>query len=202
MSADALATEADTVDPNALAVSTDGSTVDRWLEGDEAATKTLYVEHRTRTFRLALGLLGDAAEAEDVAQQVLARVLLEPRRFDPTRGTLATWINVVTVSRCRDRLRRRRRRTTSFWSWLRRGNDVPDPRPHAELQVETRQEHQRVMNALEQLPGELREAVVLRFWGHHTYREVAEAVGCPLRTAQSRVRLGVMRMRALLEETP
>lgn len=172
----------------------------RWQTGDQTAAKALYVHHRSRSFRLALGLLGNRAEAEDAAQEALAQVLLNPDDFDPHRGTLTAWLTVVVVSRSRDRQRKKRWSWISLTRWLKGGNELTDPGQPPDEAVASQRRGQRVLKALQQLDPSMREAVVLRFWGGLTYREVSEAVGCPLRTAQSRVRLGIEKLRTMLEE--
>ena len=80
--------------------------------------------------------------------------------------------------------------------WLTRGSDVPDPAPDQEqkvIQIETKSE---VWEAVQSLSPRLREAVLLRYWAGHTYREMADILSCPVPTAQSRVRLAFQRLRA------
>jgi RNA polymerase sigma-70 factor, ECF subfamily len=154
--------------------------IQRWQAGDERAAKVLYDHHRERVFRLAYGLLGNPSDAEEAAQDALAYALNHINRYDAKRASFATWLHVITVSRCRDRQRRRRLPSLSLTAWLQRGNDLPAPTPNPERQAI------------------LREAILLRYWAGHTYREMGEIMGCPLRTAQSRVRLAYQQLRATL----
>lgn len=55
-----------------------------------------------------------------------------------------------------------------------------------------------VREALDELSDTLREAIVLRLWGGYSYKEIAQIVGCPLRTAQSRVRLAIDELRHII----
>ncbi len=106
---------------------------------------------------------------------------------------------MITVSRCRDRYRRRRYPSLSLNAWFRRGGDVEDETPGPEdltIQMETRGQ---VWQAVQKLDRDLREAIVLRYWAGHTYREMGEILGCPLRTAQSRVRLAFHQLHAALD---
>jgi RNA polymerase sigma-70 factor (ECF subfamily) len=175
-----------------------GAMVQRWQAGDERAAEALYNRFRNRTFHLAYGLLGDAAEAEEAAQDALTYALLNIKRYDPNRSSFATWLHTITVSRCRDRYRRRRSPRLSLQTWLGRGGDVVDkaagPEHHA-LLSETRSQ---VWKAVQDLKPPLREAILLRYWSGHTYQEIAEILGCPLRTAQSRVRLAFQQLQATL----
>ena len=172
--------------------------IERWQSGDERAAEALYNHHRGSTFRLAYGLLGNPADAEEVAQDALTYALVNIRRYDPRRAAFSTWLHTITVSRCRDRQRRRRLPTLSLIAWLQRGGDVPDVTPapeHQAIQAETRSQVWRAVHSLSQ---PLREAILLRYWAGHTYREMADILDCPVGTAQSRVRLAYQRLRGAL----
>ena len=106
-----------------------GSLIQRWQTGDERAAEALYNNRRDSVFRLAYGLLGDAADAEEAAQDALTYALVNIHRYDPDRASFATWLHTITVSRCRDRYRRRRLPSLSLATWLQRGGDVADPAP-------------------------------------------------------------------------
>jgi RNA polymerase sigma-70 factor (ECF subfamily) len=173
--------------------------VQSWQAGDERAAETLYHHYRERTYRLAFGLLGDSGDAEEAAQDALTYALLNIKRYDPERARFSTWLHMITVSRCRDRYRRRRNPALSLDAWFRRGGEVEDETPGPEdftIQAETRGQ---VWRAVQELDRDLREAIVLRYWAGHTYREMGEILGCPLRTAQSRVRLAFQRLHSALD---
>ena len=172
--------------------------IERWQSGDQRAAEALYNHHREQTFRLAYGLLGNPADAEEAAQDALTYALTNIRRYDPQRASFGTWLHTIAVSRCRDRLRRRRLPQFSLTGWLRGGGDAPDPAPSQEQQVVSAETHSEIWTAVQALSPALREAVLLRYWAGHTYREMAEILDCPLPTAQSRVRLAYQHLRAAL----
>ena len=172
--------------------------VQRWQDGDERAAEVLYNRFRQRTFRLAFGLLGDQAEAEEAAQDALAYALLNIKRYDTNRASFSTWLHTITVSRCRDRYRRRRAPILSLNAWFGRGGDVADTSPGPERLAVESETWGQVWRAVQKLDPSLREAIVLRYWAGHTYREIGEIVGCPLRTAQSRVRLAFQQLQLAL----
>lgn len=172
--------------------------IERWQNGDERAAEALYNHHRDSAFRLAYGLLGDSADAEEVAQDALTYALVNIRHYDPQRAGFSTWLHIITVSRCRDRQRRRRLPSLSLTAWLGRGGDLTDPTlapEHQAIRAETRSQ---VWEAIQSLSRLLREAILLRYWAGHTYREMADILGCPVGTAQSRVRLAYQRLRVAL----
>jgi len=152
-----------------------------WLQdGDEQAAEALYQAHRSRVYRLAYALLGDADEAELVMQETMVYALANIQLYDPQRISFNTWLHTIAVSRSRDRQRR------TF---------VGVQASAASSQASKSQ----VWRALDQISPQLREAIVLRYWGGHTYPEIAQILRCPQPTAQSRVRLGYEQVTKLLE---
>jgi len=174
--------------------------IERWQAGDQRAAEIIYNQHRERTFRLAYALLGDAEDAEEVAQDALSYVLQHIDRFDQKRSKFTTWLYMITVSRSRDLIRKRRLPTLSLTAWLQRRQPLPTPGPSVELLAEQRELRNNVWIAVQKLTPMLREAIVLRHWGRHTYQEIGEIVGCPMKTAQSRVRLAHLKLAQTLAE--
>jgi RNA polymerase sigma-70 factor (ECF subfamily) len=174
--------------------------IERWQAGDERAAEALYYHHREQTFRLAYGLLGNQADAEETAQDALHYALSHIRRYDPRRASFSTWLHTITVSRCRDRYRQRRRLLPQFslTAWLQGGGNEPDPSPGQEQQVVKAEIYNEVLEAVQRLSPALREAILLRYWAEHTYREIAEILDCPISTAQGRVRLAYQHLRVAL----
>jgi RNA polymerase sigma-70 factor (ECF subfamily) len=172
--------------------------IERWRAGDERAAQALYDHFWDRTFWLAYGLLGDAGDAEEVAQDALYYALSNIARFDPDRASFNTWLHTITVSRSRNKRRRLRPRLISLRDWLGWGGDVPDSTLGQEKKLVQAEAQSQVWEAVQGLSPRLREAVLLRYWAGHTYREMAEIMGCPIPTAQSRVRLAYQSLRTAL----
>ena len=174
--------------------------IKRWQSGDQYAAEMLYNYHRDAIFRLAYGLLGNREDAEEVAQDALTYALVNINRYDASLSRFSTWLHTITVSRCRDKRRRKILPQFSLTVWLQRGQDIPDNGPNPEKSVTSHETKSTVWQAVQELKPALREAVILRYWSGHTYREMAEILKCPLPTAQSRVRLAYDHMRASLTE--
>ena len=172
--------------------------IKRWQQGDERAAELLYNYHREATFRLAYGLLGNREDAEEVAQDALTYALVNINRYDSNLSRFSTWLHTITVSRCRDKRRRKLLPQFSLSVWLQRGQDIPDYGPGPEGAATSNETQSEVWQAVQQLKPQLREAIILRYWSGQTYREMAEILGCPLPTAQSRVRLAYNHLRNLL----
>ena len=173
--------------------------IERWRACDERAAESIYNLHREQTFRLAYGLLGNMEDAEEAAQDALAYALLHIHQFDDRRSQFTTWLYRITVSRSRDILRKRRLPTFSLNSWLRDRQNLTDFRPGPEQRAEKKENQNSVWDALQTLSPALREAIILRHWSGCTYQEIAEITNCPMKTAQSRVRLAYQKLARVLE---
>ncbi|MCA9958219.1 MAG: sigma-70 family RNA polymerase sigma factor [Anaerolineales bacterium] len=173
--------------------------IERWRQGDERAAELLYNTHQGRAYRLAYGLLGHAADAEEAAQDALTYALVNIHRYDARRASFSTWLHTITVSRCRDKRRRKLLPCLSLTAWLQKGMDVADPNPDPEGETAVSEIRSQVWQAVQSLPPPYREAIVLRYWAGHTYREMSVILKCPVPTAQSRVRLAFKQLRAVLE---
>lgn len=164
--------------------------VGEWIEaarqGDDAACHALYERFIQPVYRLAYGLLLDRQDAEEVVQDSFAYAFRNVSHFDPALSAFKTWLFTITMSRCRNKRRRKWLPTISlpdFGEWL-TGND-----DHPEKVAARHHTQEAVFEALKQISPKLREAVVLRYFDGLSYREMAQVIGCPQKTAESRVRL-------------
>ena len=172
--------------------------IKRWQAGDERAAEAIYNQYVETAFRLAYTLLGDTGDAEEVAQDALTYALTHIERYDPERARFSTWLHTITVSRCRNKRRRRYLPSLSLVAWLKGGGDAPDPAPDPEHRAVQETTYDEVWGAIETLSPRLREAILLRYWADYTYQEIGDMLGCSLRTAQSRVRLAHKQLRTRL----
>jgi len=175
--------------------------IDHWQAGDERAAEAIYNQYRQATFGLAYALLDHAADAEEVTQDALTYALTNIDRYDPQRANFSTWLHTITVSRCRNKRRRRALLTLPLIAWLKSGGDLADPTPTPEGQALWESTQDEVWAAIQRLSQPLREAILLRHWTDHTYQEIADILGCPMRTVQSRVRLAYKQLRTTLKST-
>lgn len=175
--------------------------IQRWRKGDERTAEILYNHFRDSTFRLAYGLLGDLNDAEEAAQDALTYALVNIHRYDHRRASFSTWLHTIAVCRCRDRYRRNRLKKFSLTAWIGGDEGLSDPHPGPEHHAIHAETSSQVWEAVQGLSLPLREAILLRYWSGHTFREMADILGCPVPTAQSRVRLAYQRLRATLAPT-
>ncbi len=167
---------------------------------DPAALDELYRAHAAFVHGIAVRVLRDAAEAEETTQDVFVYVWQNAARFDRQRGTLASWLVTLARSRSIDRLRARASQTRRVEGLGREMSAAPsvdgnDPLAGL-LQSET---GQRVRAALQQLPAEQRQALEIAYFEGLSHREVAARLGTPLGTIKTRIRQGMLRLRAALD---
>lgn len=172
--------------------------IQRWRGGDEHAAEAIYTQYRGATYGLAYALLDNAADAEEVTQDVLVYALSRIDHYNPQRARFTTWLHTITISRCRNKRRRRFLPSIPLFTWLESGSDEIDPAPDLETLVMQKDTRDEVWVALRTLSEPLREAILLRHWADYSYQEMAQMLGCPLRTAQSRVRLAHRQLKAKL----
>ena len=157
--------------------------------GDDAALARVYDQYSPMVHGIAERLIG--TDAADVCQDVFVDLWLRPDRFDADRGTLRTYMAVMTRRRCIDHLRsvgRRRARE-------RRANDLdPIPPPNVDEAALAMVTAERVRQALESLPVLQRQALELAYLEGMTFRQVAVATGTAEGTTKSRLRLGLTRL--------
>jgi RNA polymerase sigma-70 factor (ECF subfamily) len=163
--------------------------------GDEQAMAEILRRHRLPVVAFARRLLGDAARADEVAQDVFVRLWERSERFDGTRGTLRAFLLTLTHGRALDVSRAdtaRARREEHGHSRM------PTPRNGADTPVVARSVADALHAALRQIPEAERRAVELAYLGGHSYRTVAAMLGEPEGTIKSRIRSGLSRLRAAL----
>jgi RNA polymerase sigma-70 factor (ECF subfamily) len=169
------------------------------VNGDEGACAALYERFHPAVLRLALGLLGDRQDAEEVAQDAFVYALRNLARFDPARSAFSTWLYTITLSRCRNKRRRKWLVTLPLELLATEQPQPPDRR--LETLLERRGVRAELWRALQTLPARLREPVALRYLGEMRYKEIGQALGCNPKTAESRVRQGIAGLRAALQAT-
>ena len=165
----------------------------RVRERNADAFEALYDAHHRVVYGVALRMLGEGAAAEDVTQTVFLKLWNSPELFQG--GNFSAWIVRVTRNRALDVLRNRA---------VRNETELPEALPEREAIEErafARIDAQRVRNALAALPDEQRQPIELGFFGGITHEEIARRLGIPLGTIKTRIRSGLRKLRAILDET-
>jgi len=173
----------------------DGDLVRATARGDQSALAQLYDRYRLILFGLVMRILHDRAEAEDVLQEAFLQVWRRANDFDEARGRAFTWLVTIARSRALDRLRAAgsRGRLAHEAAQLPR-EDVGDAATDALRSEEGR----AVRQALADLPDEQRRPLLLAYFEGLTQAEIAARLGDPLGTVKTRMRAGMIKLRAIL----
>jgi len=161
----------------------------RVARGDQAAFRELSRRHVPAMLALARRILGNAADAEDVAQEAMLRVWINAPRWRPL-AAVRTWIARVVVNLCLDRKRR------APWVALEAAGEIADPSPGAEQGIEASELDRQVAAAVAKLPARQRAAVALTYNEGMSNAQVAEI----LDTSVSAVETLLVRARQSLRQ--
>ena len=183
----------------ALAAATDSSVADRaafdrMARGDSDALAEIYDRHGRVVYSLALRIVRDQTDAEDVVQEVFSQVWRQASRYDAARGSVLGWLLTLTRSRAIDRLRGRRSRPerVADASVL---DAIPDTAAPADVQVQSAGQASQIRAAVDGLSVLQRMAIELAFYEGLTHAEIAERLELPLGTVKTRIRQGLLKLR-------
>jgi RNA polymerase sigma-70 factor (ECF subfamily) len=170
----------------------------RIREQDERAIEALYERYSGPLYSLAYQVTGGDRFAQDVVQEVFVAVWKNAGRFDPTRGSLSSWLFALARHKAIDLVRKEanvRRHTADVDLEFEESPDDVDQ--EAWLRVR----RDAVRNAMIALPEAQRTALELAFFGGLTHVEVSEALGIPLGTAKTRIRTALLKLRDILGQS-
>jgi RNA polymerase sigma factor (sigma-70 family) len=146
----------------------DDALLAQYSQGDAAAARALTARLTPRVFGHAVRVLGDRAEAEDVAQDAMMRLWKVAPDWRMGEANVSTWLYRVTANLCTDRLRRKR------GVGLDEVDEPLDPSPSVSDQLQTRERMNALQAGLQTLPERQRQAVILRHIEGLANPEIAE----------------------------
>ena len=161
----------------------------RWLDqarrGDQAAFSRLVEAYQRPVYNLACRMLGNAAEAEEAAQETFVRMYTKLHTFQSDRK-LASWVLSIASHYCIDRLRRRR------INWLSLDDDpiaavLPSHQLNPEESALRREACDEVQDCIAELEPGYRAPLILRYWQGLSYEEIAEVMGISVSAVKSRL---------------
>ena len=181
--------------------------VHRCMDGDSGAWAEMVRTHQKRVYGLCYRFTGNAADAEDLTQDVFLKIYSNLGSFDAARGSLPVWITTMTRNLLVDNFRRtRNQRATGSLDdgW----DQAEELKPADRLEAKGPSPHEfaarkelanMVQGALAKVSVELREAVILRDLQDLDYKEIAQVLAIPEGTVKSRISRGRAELARLLE---
>lgn len=165
--------------------------------GNRDALGILYDRYGVLVYRLALRVLGNTQDAEDLAQDVFIN-LSRTTAFDPNRGTMQAFLMVMTRSRSIDRLRKLRSQSSSLQKWNQAIAHVSSESP-----MEKASNHEvskQVRAALKDLPEKHRQVLEMAYYEGRSQSEISQDLGIPLGTIKSWARQGLISLKKVLKD--
>ena len=182
-----------------LAAAEDLRIIRRLAEGDAGAVGDLYDRHGRAVYALACRILRDTSEAEDVVQEVFAQAWRQAGAYDARRGAVAAWLLIMGRTRAIDRLRARTTRSKTIATSDALPDSV-DPAGGPEWTAVSLETAARVRAALEGLAEPQRLPIELAYYEGLSQTEIAERLREPLGTVKTRIRSGLLKLRAALRQ--
>lgn len=169
------------------------------------AIDELYERYKRLVFTVAFAIVGDQSVAEEITLDVFVQVWQKADSYRPELAKVSTWMMAITRNHAIDILRRQRSRPEAksvHWEdrSAENGPLIHNLEEQLEEQIESTLKKEMVRNALAQLPEDQREALALAYFKGYTQSQISAALKQPLGTIKTRIRLGMQKLRKLLEE--
>lgn len=166
--------------------------------GQVQALSLLYDRYARLVYSLAFKILANAEEAEDVMQDIFL-TLWQRNTYNPSRGSLSSFLTTMTRSRAIDKLRSRGTRYRSLQRWA--GMNRSETQTATPLeQVSMGERAQLILAALEQLPSNERQVLEIGYYEGLSQSEIAKRLEIPLGTVKTRSRQGLLKLRQALQD--
>jgi RNA polymerase sigma-70 factor (ECF subfamily) len=177
----------------------DEEVIARLQEGESWAMSVLYDRYARLVFSLALKVLNDPAAAEEAMQEVFVKVWRRAGDYQPDRGKFSSWLTGIAHPQAIDDLRRRHVRPEAAGD-EEAAAEVEDSAPVPFDRAVQSIEHQQIQEALACIPAEQRSPIELAYFEGLTQQEIAVRLGEPLGTIKTRMRLGMQKLKDLLDK--
>lgn len=162
--------------------------------GNQEAMGKLYDRYSAVVYAVALRVLGDAAAAEDVLQEIFIQLWRNPSAFDASRGNLAPWLAVIARNRALDALRKRKPQTEI-------DETTVTVEPDLAADADRMRVAEKVRSTLKQMPAAQRSALEMAYFEGYSHSEISQKTGEPLGTIKTRIRSGLIMLRKAVETT-
>ena len=170
--------------------------------GDPAAFNTLLGQHERRMYAVALRMCGNPEDAQDCLQEAMMRVWRAISGFKG-QSSFSTWVYRITMNTCLDELRKRKNRpNTSLDTLVEAGWSPADEDDTPERHTLRREARQSLEGFIQELPEDMRAALVLRDVHGYAYDEIADALGVNVGTVKSRISRAREKLREKISSRP
>jgi len=172
-------------------------------KGQTEALSELYDRYCRLVFSLTLHITGDQAVAEEATQDVFLRAWEGAGQYRVEQGTVRTWLASIARHRAIDHLRRKSARAETqsvSWDEVEEAPGMEPPSASAQQEAELSMLRAEVRAAMVRLPDEQKEALALAYFRGYTQGEIATALGVPLGTVKTRIRLAMDKLRVVLRD--
>jgi RNA polymerase sigma-70 factor, ECF subfamily len=176
-----------------------GQLLRRVAARDMEALAEFYDQTAGSLFSVAIRILGDPTEAEEVIQDVFVQLWDKAAIFDSTLGSAIHWALSITRHRSIDRLRSRQRRARLLEE-VQNATEMEGEASGPSAGAIEAEETALVRNALDSLPSDQRQAIQMSFFEGKTHLEIADLLQEPLGTIKARIRRGMLKLRDSLQE--
>ncbi len=154
--------------------------------GEVERMAVLFERHHRALFRFFLAMCRDRGLAEDLVQDVFFRMLRYRHSYDPKQPFTA-WMYQIARNAYLDQVQKRKGEVVSFEEYVERRQEPAEPSPGAQDQLEKSQDVGLLRRAMERLPEEKREILILARYQNLKYEEIAQILGCEVNTVKVRV---------------
>jgi RNA polymerase sigma-70 factor, ECF subfamily len=175
-----------------VVVDEDKELLDRLATGDETAFRLLVVRHIDRAYAIALRIVGNAADAEDVVQDTMLKIWTHRGRWQHGRAKFSTWLYRVVSNRCIDLRRKPRTENVDVVP------EVADSKPDASSIIERNEMNNLLEVAMQRLPEQQRIAVIFSYHENMSNGEIAEVMDTTVAAVESLLKRGRQQLRELL----
>ncbi|PIT03156.1 RNA polymerase sigma factor [Bradyrhizobium nitroreducens] len=172
----------------------DSELLDKLATGDEAAFRTLVERHIDRAYAIALRIVGNAADAEDVVQDTMLKIWSHRGRWQHGRAKFSTWLYRVISNRCIDLRRKPRNENVETVP------EVADSQPGAVEIIERNELNGMLELAMQRLPEQQRIAVIFSYHENMSNGEIAQVMDTTVAAVESLLKRGRQQLRQLLRK--
>lgn len=175
--------------------------IQRIVDGEESAMSALYDRYSRMLYTFGMRILRSNEDTSDVLQEVFLQAWNKARSYESGKGTVFTWLVTMMRNRAIDLVRSRRYKEQARTLELNELSLVADARPSNPHATAVLGEDQRmVVSALQRLTKDQQQIIALAYYEGYSQSEIASKLSIPLGTVKSRMRKGLMEMRAMLHK--